>query len=324
MKTNPALQIVAVNSLTTGFLDIRTQAQDPAVAGSIRRVGILSPLLARERGKGLEIIDGHRRWTQIAQTRPDGTVPCLVYPASLSDWGCLELFLHANAFGGRLSPVEKGRLVALLDATAPPGAAPLPLFLLQRTLGDSMKKASLLQDLLKLPDAVLAVVDSETLTPKAAAFLLDLDGENATALAEAVAAFRFGASRQTSFLRTAVEVMCREGLAAQALLSALGEKELLDDGERPLPQRAKDLLSRLFGRRFPERSLAEKTVRESLGKLHLPPNVSIVPPDGLEAEEFRLDLRFRDPGELEKLARVLEKAAKSSDLVEALRGGLPT
>ena len=81
------------------------------LAGSIRRVGIINPLVVEERDGYYEVVAGHRR---LLAGRRAGlvVVPCLV--RSARDPAATALQLHENLYRQELSPVEEAAWFAEL------------------------------------------------------------------------------------------------------------------------------------------------------------------------------------------------------------------
>lgn len=81
------------------------------LAGSIRKVGVINPLIVKEVDGGYEVVAGHRR---LLAARRAGLValPCLV--RSTRDADPLALQLHENLYREELSPVEEAAWFAEL------------------------------------------------------------------------------------------------------------------------------------------------------------------------------------------------------------------
>src|ERR1700719_1945143 len=76
-----------------------------ALAETIRKVGILEPLIARPKiGRRYEIIAGERRW-RAAQLVGLDSVPCLI--ADYSDEEAMQIALIENLGRQNLNPIEE-------------------------------------------------------------------------------------------------------------------------------------------------------------------------------------------------------------------------
>jgi ParB family chromosome partitioning protein len=122
------------------------------LADSVRRQGVIQPLLVRPRGiGGYEIVAGERRW-RAAREAGRETVPAVVRP--LDDRDTLLLGLVENVAREQLTAVEESRAYAvLIDEFG------LSLGDVAERVGRSKPSVSNRIRLLELPDDVLGMVE---------------------------------------------------------------------------------------------------------------------------------------------------------------------
>jgi ParB family transcriptional regulator, chromosome partitioning protein len=122
------------------------------LAESVRRQGVIQPLLVRPRAAGgYELIAGERRW-RAAREAGHSTVPAVVREAD--DRDTLVLGLIENVAREQLTPVEEARAYAvLLDEFG------LPLGEVAERVGRSKPSVSNRIRLLDLPDDVLGMLE---------------------------------------------------------------------------------------------------------------------------------------------------------------------
>ena len=127
------------------------------LAESVRRQGVIQPLLVRPRAAGgYELIAGERRW-RAARDAGHETVPAVVREAD--DRDTLLLGLVENVAREQLSPAEEARAYAvLLDEFG------LALGEVAERVGRSKPSVSNRIRLLELPDDVLAMLERGQLT----------------------------------------------------------------------------------------------------------------------------------------------------------------
>ncbi|HZS25214.1 MAG TPA: ParB/RepB/Spo0J family partition protein [Gaiellaceae bacterium] len=127
------------------------------LAESVRREGVIQPLLVRPRAAGgYEIVAGERRW-RAAREAGRATVPAVVRDAD--DRDTLLLGLIENVAREQLTPVEEARAYAvLLDEFS------LTLGEVAERVGRSKPSVSNRVRLLDLPDDVLGMVERGQLT----------------------------------------------------------------------------------------------------------------------------------------------------------------
>ena len=127
------------------------------LAESVRRQGVIQPLLVRPRGVGgYEIVAGERRW-RAAREAGRQTVPAVVRDAD--DRETLLLGLVENVAREQLTPIEEARAYAvLIDEFS------LSLGEVAERVGRSKPSVSNRIRLLELPDDVLGMVERGQLT----------------------------------------------------------------------------------------------------------------------------------------------------------------
>jgi ParB family chromosome partitioning protein len=127
------------------------------LAESVRRQGVIQPLLVRPRGVGgYEIVAGERRW-RAAREAGRETVPAVVRTAD--DRETLLLGLVENVAREQLTPIEEARAYAVLvDEFS------LSLGEVAERVGRSKPSVSNRIRLLELPDDVLGMVERGQLT----------------------------------------------------------------------------------------------------------------------------------------------------------------
>jgi len=127
------------------------------LAESVRRQGVIQPLLVRPRGVGgYEIVAGERRW-RAAREAGRKTVPAVVRTAD--DRDTLLLGLVENVAREQLTPIEEARAYAVLI-----DEFQLSLGEVAERVGRSKPSVSNRIRLLELPDDVLGMVERGQLT----------------------------------------------------------------------------------------------------------------------------------------------------------------
>lgn len=203
------------------------------LAGSIRRNGLLQPLIVRPAGAGWEIVAGERRYRALRQLGWE-KVPVVV--RELTDEQMLVLALVENLQRENLSPLEEAvgyrQLIDGFGLTQQDVA---------RRVGKDRSTVANTLRLLALPDAVRELLEAGRLTAGHARAILGLDGEDArVALAREVA--RRGLSVRETEERVR-ELRGEEDASERASASERREPQTGD----PLARRAQRVLERALG-----------------------------------------------------------------------------
>jgi len=128
-----------------------------ALADSVRERGVLQPVIVRPVEDGYELVAGERRW-RAAELAGEATIPALVDNA-LDQAGSLELALIENIVREDLSPIEQAKTFSvLLDDLR------MTSVVLSRRIGRSRADIANTVRLLDLPDDVVEMIDTGTLT----------------------------------------------------------------------------------------------------------------------------------------------------------------
>jgi ParB family chromosome partitioning protein len=140
------------------------------LADSVRADGIVQPILVRDAGDGYEIVAGERRWraARIAGLR---TIPSIVRPVDEREQ--LILALAENVAREDLNPVEQARAYAVLA-----DELDLSQTEIARRVGKSRPAVANTMRLLELPDEVLELVSSGSLSEGHGRALLQAAGQD--------------------------------------------------------------------------------------------------------------------------------------------------
>jgi len=141
---------------------------------SVRRHGVLQPIVARPVGDGLEVVAGERRW-RAAEAAGLASVPAVI--RSLSDQEALELALVENLQREDLGPLERARayrrLMSEFGITQEQVA---------QRVGKSQPSIANSLRLLQLPQQILTSLQAGRIAEGHARALLGAAGSQATML----------------------------------------------------------------------------------------------------------------------------------------------
>ncbi|MGI9297142.1 MAG: ParB/RepB/Spo0J family partition protein [Gammaproteobacteria bacterium] len=177
------VRAVAVDTLRPGAGQPRRRfapEELESLADSIRRRGIIQPILVRPAGGGFEIVAGERRW-RAAQMAGLAEVPIIA--RKLSDREAMLFALVENIQRADLNPAEQARGLARLTAETEMTHAQAAAH-----LGISRAAVSNLLRLLSLSPPVLQMLEEAKLDGGHARALLSLPAERQLALARRIAA----------------------------------------------------------------------------------------------------------------------------------------
>jgi ParB family chromosome partitioning protein len=197
-RTHGSLREIPIEQITPNPRQPRARIDEERFAElveSVRRDGIVQPLLVREVGDSWELIAGERRW-RAAQAAGLSTVPALVREAD--DRTSLALALVENIVRADLDPIEQARGYARLQDEFGLSHADVAL-----AVGRSRTTVVNATRLLGLPDEVLELIESGELTEGHGRALLQIDGqEERREAARAVAGGKLSVRQTEALART--------------------------------------------------------------------------------------------------------------------------
>lgn len=142
---------------------------------SIRKEGVISPILLRRKGDGYELIAGERRW-RASQAAGLPEIPAII--RIVSDAQALELAIIENEQRDDLTAVESGRAYRrLMDEFNYTQQK------VSEQLGISRTQVSNLIRLLKLPEQIQHMIENKNLDMGHARTLVGLSDDHANSLA---------------------------------------------------------------------------------------------------------------------------------------------
>jgi ParB family transcriptional regulator, chromosome partitioning protein len=172
-RPHGALREIPVEQITPNPRQPRARMDEERFAElveSVRRDGIVQPVLVRGVGDGWELIAGERRW-RAAQAAGLPTVPALV--REVDDRTSLALALVENIVRSDLDPVEQARGYARLQDEFGLSHAEVAT-----AVGRSRTTVVNATRLLGLPDEVLAMLERGELSEGHGRALLQIDGQD--------------------------------------------------------------------------------------------------------------------------------------------------
>ena len=273
---------------------ITTPQDKPPLEMSIRRLGLIAPVVVQQAaGRTLMIVSGFRR---IDACRELGVaeVPCHVLPRDAPAAHCVEIAIADNLTQRPLNLVEQARCLKLLqgDWIEAPAAKQMA-----ETLGIPTNKAlaAKLNRLAVTPEAVQDALVRGKISLPTVLLLADLAPEDAELLVALFERLPMGLNKQREVLHLVKEIAAREEVSFAHLLSDGVLKKMLDDDHPDGNLKTRRIRSYLRQRRYPQLSAVEKAFDDCVGEMKLGPRMHIAPPPGFEGRTCTLTLQFSNP-----------------------------
>lgn len=275
---------------------------------SLEEVGLLVPPWLRARADGRwQVVTGLKRLQAAAILAEKGgkswgKLPARTLPASTPDAHCLLVSLYDNAFTRGFNLWEQAVLARrLLEHWDRATVAAKFLPYLGLPASPAHLERLLKVSTLEAPLQELCARGRLALT--AAASLAQWPAEDRAVALPYFSGLSFSQSKQEQFLED-VEILARRGNTTPGVI--LSRKQMwqyLEDPDLHPAERAEAVRRLLRGWVNPRLSAAAEAFQESLGRLGLKghPRVRLKPPAAFEGLDFQLEIKFRDPAELQDL-----------------------
>ncbi|MEW6669632.1 MAG: ParB/Srx family N-terminal domain-containing protein [Thermodesulfobacteriota bacterium] len=261
---------------------------------SIERVGVLNrPVVERDGDGNVHIIAGYRRLMALKALQCGEACCTDLTAAGLPFLQKLLLGLYDNLVARGFNDVEKAMILERLLPCVPRAEL---LSVYMPILGLPCHEP-LLETYLLIPR--LRVETRQALARKQISLqtirlLLDMDQDTREVVSDWLLKMRFSINYQREVIDYITDISHRDGLSVRQVLSDEGLMTLLHGETRNQPQRIKAVLDVLRQRRFPTLARAERTFRDRISGLGLPPDAGITHPPGFESGGYRLEVRFSD------------------------------
>jgi ParB family chromosome partitioning protein len=271
------------------------------LTASLQEVGLLAPpWLRQQEGERWQVVAGWKRLLAAAQLGwPQ--VPARLLPRETSDSHCLLLYLHDNAFTREFNPLEQARLAARLLEYWERGLV-LQKFLPLLRLPPTGAFLDRLLAVAQLEPPWQQLVAQERLALPAAARLGSWTLPDREAVHPFLENLALSHSLQMEFLEGIELLARRDGVSAGKVLSRVELQHPLQAGGTPR-EKAAAIRSILQHWLYPRLLATRETFQAALGRLGLRqhPRVQLQPPPAFEGPDFRLEVKFQDLRELQKL-----------------------
>lgn len=291
---------------------ITTPQDKPPLEASIRRLGLISPVVVQPvEGRGMRIVSGFRR-IEACRRLGVSDVPCRVLPKDAPAAHCVEIAIADNLTQRPLNLAEQARCLELLqgDRLDPSAAQQMA-----DVFGFPMNKAlaSKLNRIAQTPESVQDALVRGTISLPTVLLLADLAPEDAELLVTLFERLPMGLNKQREVLLLLKEIAAREAISLARLLSDSVLQRMLADDHPDGNLKTRRLRAYLRQRRYPHLSAVEEAFHHCVGEMRLGPGIHIAPPPGFEGRTCTMTLQFSTPREfataIHKLSTIVDHPA---------------
>jgi len=280
---------------------------------SLKLVGLLEPLILRERGDGrCQIVCGYKRAQALLLLGVPEAQAFVYHQGELDDLRALLLTVGHN-LTHPLNLVEKAQILEKLFSFGVAEREVIDRYLPLVGLQPNVRILKQVIGLVGLERGLREYLARENLSLSTSILFSSLDQEGQEAILPLLEALRPGENRVKEIITFLREISLRDGVSVSFLLASEEIGKIFDDQETPRPQRIEQLRRIFKEMRFPQLTAMEGKFTDYKRSLSLPPQISFHPPPFFEGEEFRMELRFKDFATFRKLVTRLHQIAEGGN-----------
>lgn len=286
------------------------------LAGSIKKLGLITPLLLKPVKKKFVIISGFNRVKALLQIN-EMKAPAYIIDDNTNDYQCLLLAITRLSFKRPMTHSELilslQRLLVYIDKKEIIEISP-SVFNMQITgnfIDDLIQIAS-------LPPLALDLIRSGNLSLKAAKKISFLNPESIEFFLHIFEKLKYSLSIQLEVIQNILEISGRDGASPAFLFKTLNMENHLDDGSIDAVTKAHKFRSLIFDMRFPLLSETRKRVSDKIAFANLPKAIKIKPPEFFENRMYSVSFVAGNYNEFQKNVYHLMDSLGNETLIEIL------
>ncbi|MDB9823046.1 ParB/RepB/Spo0J family partition protein [Deltaproteobacteria bacterium] len=266
---------------------------------SMKATGLINPpLVARNREGRFDIVAGYRRIMALKSMGSENA-PCM----DLSDSGFsyLELLLinlYDNIPHRRFNEVEKGMIINRLMLHM--SGRDIEKHYMRLLNIRNRKDIDMLKEIDEFNKTTKDSIASGAISMKTIGLVLELDKSSRAVILKWILNLRLNFNQQLKYIDYINDISIKENKSASDIIKEEQFLSIWEDRELNTPQKSKKILELLSYRRFPLLTRSEKNFAKNIAKLNLPNIVSIWHSPFFEAQDYRLEIVFKDGMELKK------------------------
>ena len=282
----------ALDSIDTknSFYRITTLQDKPSIDDSIRRIGLLCPVVVKETNNRLIVISGFRRVEACRQLGWQ-EIPCRILPDDTPSVQCAEIAITDNIAQRPLNIIEQARGLQVLNDASTGSNISVEMAIL---LGISLNKnyASKLKTVLGTTEIIQKGIILGKLGLPIALLLSEFPNDDADAVASLFNKMPMGLNKQREVLLYLKEVSARDDISVKQLLEEDMIQSTLNNSDLDGNQKSSKIRSCLKKRRYPRLVRVEEQFHERVRDLGLGGAIKVTPPANFEGSSCTMTIRF--------------------------------
>jgi len=260
---------------------------------SIEEVGLIQPVLLREKGNGYQIVCGFRRISVFQELKRAEVESKVFKQGEMEDFQFFSLSLHENLTARGFNTVEKAiALDKLVRCFRVDPAMAVRTYLPLFSLESHEKILNTYLSLARMEDELKRYVLREEVSRSNIRKLSVLAPEDREALLSFLPSLKLGENRLREVLNLLDEISRREGLAVEEIVRREDLQKILSQTDLTPSQRTERVKKVLMNLRYPRMHRREEEFEKKRRTLNLPPGLSLNHPPFFEGKGLKMEFQF--------------------------------
>ncbi len=295
---------ISIDNLDTAEFAVSYPIEKQQLVDSIRKVGLIQPLVVYPKDAAYHVICGYRRlWA--AGRLGFSSIDCIIIER-IPPLETLKLAIYDNLSIRKFNIIEKSNIINKLLEYLPPEKV-ITEYLPLLGLAAHYKILNKFLAVFGLKEKVKQAVAQGAINEDIAYDLSKWPKAEQISLANIFKRIPFSASNQRQIISLIWEISRREDKTLSDVLGCEQITGLLSDTALGNPQKAQSIKQYLKQRRYPKLNIAEGKFNGYIKAIKLPAGTKLIPPAYFEGGKFRLECSFSTPEQLHDQLLELEK-----------------
>ena len=287
---------------------------------SIEEVGLIQPVLLKEKVNGYQIVCGFRRISVFQELKRVEIESKVFSQDEMDDFQLFSLSLHENLTARGFNTVEKAiALDKLVRCFRVDPAVAVRTYLPLFSLESHEKILNTYLSLARMEEELKRYVLREEVSRSNIRKLSALTPEDREALLSFLPALKLGENRLREILNLLDEISQREGLAVKEILRKEDLQKIISQTDLTPSQRTERVKRVLMNLRYPRMHRREEEFDKKRKALNLPPSLSLSHPLFFEGKWLKMEFQFETMEEYQNILSSLSHLTGKKEFKEMIK-----
>jgi ParB family chromosome partitioning protein len=287
---------------------------------SIEEIGLIQPVLLREKGDRYQIVCGFRRISVMKELGKSEIESKVFEEKEMNEFQLFSLSLHENLTTRGFNAIEKAvALDKLIHRFQIDPAAVIKTFLPFFSLEPNEKILKTYLSLARMEDEIKTYVLKEEVSRSNIRRLSTLTSDNRMAVLSLISPLKLGENRLREVLTLLEEISRRNQCREKDIVQRSEIQEVLSQKELTPSQKTERVKKVLLNLRYPKMHHMEKEFEKKRKALNLPHNISLYHSPFFEGRELKVEFQFATTEEYRIILKSLSSLPDKKEFEEVIQ-----